>query len=602
MTLSLAVKRQLWAILGFAVAVLILMALLHSDYFELVLTQVLLWAVMSLAWNILSGYSGYFSFGHAAFWGLGAYTVVLGMVDFDLTPWLTIPFCAVVGATAGALIGYPTFRLRGHYFALAMLAYPLATLYVFSWLGYQEVTLPMKRESPWLYMQFDDPRIYVVLALGLLVLSLLISLKVENSRMGMALLAIKQNEPAAEAAGIDTWRWKMLALMLSGALAAVAGGLYAVVLLVVTPKTVFGMLVSAQALILALFGGVGSLWGPVIGAMVLVPLAEGLNAELGNVLPGIQGVVYGIAIIVIILRAPEGVYWRVLDRLAQRKPAPASARLIEAMPTVAAVPRERATTGGDLLVLRGIGLSFGGLRALDEIDLTVPEDGLYGIIGPNGAGKTTLFNVVNGFLAPDSGTISFAGAPLTGLRPSRVCRRGIGRTFQIVRAFPRMSVVENVIVGAFVGTRDDGIARRMALVALDRVGLSDQADTLAGGLTTREMRLMELARALVPQPRLMLLDETLAGLAHDDLDGILTAIRQLRADGTTILIIEHTMHAMVQLVDHFTVLDHGRLIAEGRPDDIVRDKAVIEAYLGKKWVERVANAADESAITSNLTL
>src|SRR5205823_9360741 len=148
-----------------------------------------------------------------------------------------------------------------------------------------------------------------------------ISLKVDNSRFDMSLLSIKQNEPAAEAAGIDTWRWKMLALMLSGALAALAGGLYGVVLLVITPETVFGMLVSAQALILTLFGGVGTLWGPVIGAMVLVPLAEGLNAELGDLLPGIQGVVYGVAIIAIILMAPEGVYWRVLDRLARRAPA-----------------------------------------------------------------------------------------------------------------------------------------------------------------------------------------------------------------------------------------------------------------------------------------
>src|SRR6185312_12045622 len=176
---------------------------------------------------------------------------------------------------------------------------------------------PMKREAPLLYMQFEDPRLYVLAALGLLVIALLISLKVENSRFGMSLLAIKQNEPAAEAAGINTWRWKMLALMLSGALAAVAGGLYAVILLVVTPETVFGMLVSAQALILALFGGVGSLWGPVIGAIVLVPLAEGLNAELGDVLPGIQGVVYGVAIIAIILLAPEGVYWRLRDRFAR---------------------------------------------------------------------------------------------------------------------------------------------------------------------------------------------------------------------------------------------------------------------------------------------
>ncbi len=586
-------NRQRWAILGFAIAILVLsFVLLRSAYYQLVLTQVLLWAVLSLAWNILCGYSGYFSFGHASFWGLGAYTVTLGLVYLGLPPWLTIPLCAPVGAAAGALIGYPTFRLRGHYFALAMLAYPLATLYVFQWLGYQELTLPMRRDAPLLYMQFDDPRLYVVLALALLVGAMLLTLGVENSRFGLSLLAIKQNEPAAEAAGIDTWRWKMLALMLSGGLAAMAGGLYAVVLLVVTPEGVFGMLVSAQALILALFGGVGSLWGPVIGAMVLVPLAEGLNAELGDVLPGIQGVVYGVAIIAIILLAPEGVYWRVLDHLARRKPAPARPSGVQApaVPSAASVtpPPPRSPVGGDLLVLRDVSLSFGGLQALDGIDLAVPEGGLYGIIGPNGAGKTTLFNVINGFLTPDRGSVGFAGEPITGLRPNRVCRRGVGRTFQVVRAFPRMTLLENVIVGAFVGARDDVEARRMALAALDRVGLLAQAETVAGGLTTRELRLMELARALVPHPRLMLLDETLAGLGHDDLDGILAVIRQLRDDGITIVIIEHTMQAMVQLVDHFTVLDHGRLIASGRPNDVVRDPSVIEAYLGRKWVDRVA--------------
>jgi ABC-type branched-subunit amino acid transport system ATPase component/ABC-type branched-subunit amino acid transport system permease subunit len=582
-------RRQIWAIAGFALAVLAVSLLVSSSYYQLVLTQVLLWAVLSLAWNILSGYSGYFSFGHAAFWGLGAYTVALGMIYFDLTPWVSIPLCAVVGTVAAALIGYPTFRLRGHYFALAMLAYPLAMLPVFQWLGYQEVALPMKRDAPLLYMQFADPRIYVGLALVLLVAAMLISRRVENSRFGMSLLAIKQNEPAAEAAGIDTWRWKMLAIMLSGALAAMAGGLYAVVLLVVTPETVFGMLVSAQPLILALFGGVGSLWGPVIGAVVLVPLAEGLNAELGDILPGIQGVVYGVAIIAIILYAPEGVYWRLKDKLASRRnralrPAPA-ARPASVISLAAVRP---AAPGSDLLVLRGIGISFGGLRALDGIDLRVGAGSLHGIIGPNGAGKTTLFNVINGFLAPDAGTISFAGSDLTGLRPNQVCRRGIGRTFQVVRAFPRMSVLENVVVGGFARAEDDGAAEAMAIAALDRVGLADRASDLASGLPTKHLRLMELARALVAHPTLLLLDETLAGLAHEDLADILEVIRQVQRDGVTVLIIEHTMQAMVQLVERFSVLDHGRLIAEGTPDAVVHDPGVIEAYLGKKWAGRVA--------------
>src|SRR4249920_2226560 len=177
--------RQRWAILAFAVAILVLSFLvLKSAYYQLVLTQVLLWAVLSLAWNLLSGYSGYFSFGHAVFWGLGAYTVALGMLYFDLTPWISIPLSGIVGAAAGAIIGYPTFRLRGHYFALAMLAYPLATLYVFQWLGYQELALPMKRENPVFYMQFSDPLAYTVIAVALLLLALLVSLGVERSRFG----------------------------------------------------------------------------------------------------------------------------------------------------------------------------------------------------------------------------------------------------------------------------------------------------------------------------------------------------------------------------------------------------------------------------------
>jgi ABC-type branched-subunit amino acid transport system permease subunit len=262
-----------------------------NSYYQLILTLVPVWAIFGLSWNLLSGYTGLISFGHAAFFGIGAYATALGQIYLDLPPWVLIPIAAMLGGIAGLLIGFPTFRLQGHYFALAMLAYPLAILYVFEWLGFQEITLPIKRESPIVYMQFSDPRIYTLLALAMLFATILLTLLVERSRFGMALLAIKQNEAAAEAAGINTLAWKLRAIALSGAIAGAIGGFYAVVLLVVTPQSVFGMLVSAQALTVAMFGGVGTVWGPVIGSAILIPLAETLNAEAGSRIPGIQGVI-----------------------------------------------------------------------------------------------------------------------------------------------------------------------------------------------------------------------------------------------------------------------------------------------------------------------
>jgi ABC-type branched-subunit amino acid transport system ATPase component/ABC-type branched-subunit amino acid transport system permease subunit len=568
---SIALMSLAWLTLAFAVT--------RSDV-GLILTLVPIWAVLGLAWNISSGYTGLVSFGHASFFGLGAYTVTIALVRFDITPWFGIPLAMAVGAVAGAVIGYPTFRLRGHYFALAMLAYPLALFYVFTWLGYQEVALPMQREAPGWYMQFSDFRVYVALALALMAAAMLISLAVERSRFGMSLLAIKQNEPAAEAAGIDTLAWKMKAIILSGALAAAAGGLYAVVLLVVTPDSVFGILTSAQALVVTLFGGVGTLWGPVIGAAILIPVAEFLQAKLGDVLPGIQGVVYGLAIITVILLAPEGIFWRLRDRLLRRGVAAAP---VATPPAAARAPAQRSTPAHAVLEVARLSKAFGGLRAVQDVSFAVEEGAILGIIGPNGAGKTTLFNLLNGFLRRDGGAVTFAGQELGGLKPNRICRLGIGRTFQVVRSFARMTVLENVIVGAYVAAADAPAALAAAREALAQVGLSARAGDVAGSLSNRDLRLMELARALAGRPRLLLMDEPLAGLSAAAVEDLLAVIKALSAGGLTIVIIEHTMGAMVRLAHRLVVLDHGAVLADGSPRDITANPAVVEAYLGKKW-------------------
>jgi ABC-type branched-subunit amino acid transport system ATPase component/ABC-type branched-subunit amino acid transport system permease subunit len=585
--------RHRWWIVGFGVAYAAAGLLVENSYYQLIMTVVLVWAVMGLAWNLLSGYSGLISFGHAAFFGLGAYFVVIAQIELALTPWISIPIAGLLGGVAGLIVGVPTFRLRGHYFALAMLAYPLALLYVFEWLGFQEATIPMRREAPAAFMQFADGRVYILIALALTLGVMALTRRIEQSRFGLSLLAIKQDEVAAEAAGISTLAWKLKTIALSGAIAGAIGGFYAVVQLVVTPNSVFGMLVSAQALTVAMFGGVGTVWGPVLGAVVLVPLGALLDARLAGVLPGIQGVVYGVAIIAVILLAPDGVFWRIRDHWQRRRDARATADAQAAASTPAPATAPAATPPGDfsvppaadphVLEVRHLSKSFGGLLAVSDVSIEVRRGEILGIIGPNGAGKTTLFNVLNGFSAPDGGAVLLNGENVVGKRPSEICRRGVGRTFQVVKPFRRMSIADNVIVGAYVRTRTDAEARLLASQAIALVGLTADAHLAAGNISNKQLRLMELARALASKPTVLLLDEIFAGLTSGEVQEVMSVIRRLAALGLTIVIIEHTMHAMVQLVDRFVVLDHGAVLATGAPEAVTKDRKVIEAYLGKKW-------------------
>jgi branched-chain amino acid transport system permease protein len=291
--------------------------------------------------------------------------------------------------------------------------------------------------------------------------------------------------------------------------------------------------------------------------------------------------VYGVAIIGIMLASPDGLFWTIRDRFFRpRVSAPLPAGL-------AAQASMAPAAGGSLLLkVEGLSRSFGGLRAVSGVSFEVYAGEILGIIGPNGAGKTTLFNLLNGVLAADEGTAVLGGESMLRRKVHRVCRMGVGRTFQVVRSFPRLPLLDNVIVGAYGAGLADADAIASAAHALERVGLAAFAGVAAGQLTNKQLRLMELARALAGVPRLLLLDETLAGLGREECEDVLDVLSRLRNEGTTVVIIEHTMHAMMRIADRFVVLDHGRVLASGLPARVVEDRSVIEAYLGKKWAAR----------------
>lgn len=575
------VSRQLATIGVLAVLYLAFAVSVSNAYYQTILSSIPIWACLAIAWNLFSGYTGLTSFGHSAFFGLGAFVITVLQIQFGVTPWIGLGIALALGAGAAVLIGIPTFRLRGHYFALAMLAYPMCLMYVFEWLGYTELSIPIQRDNPVAFMQFASPYTYTVLTTVAVVICLVISVFVERSRWGLMLQAIKQDEMAARAAGINPFGWKMAMLMISGALASFAGALYVSVLLVTTPREVFGVFVSASAIIFTMFGGVGSIWGPLIGVAVLVPLGETLHAELGHHFPGLNGMVYGLAIILVMRWMPEGVFWRIYDR--RRKDAPGEAAPVQ---RAAAVSAAQPQIVGASLEVKGLSRAFGPIVVARDFNFRIEAGSITGIVGPNGAGKTTLFNMINGYLMPDSGDILFDGQSLIGLPVHKRAELGFGRTFQVARVYSRLSVLDNVLAGAAAATRDMDEARSRALWACEIAELGGKLDAPASSVSAYDVRLIEIARALAARPRLLLLDETLAGLSTEEAFEVVRVVRKLNELGITIVIIEHTMAAMVDLVERMVVLDRGNVIADGKPRDVLKDKGVITAYLGPKWTER----------------
>lgn len=574
-------RRTLGAFAGpvLAYAALLIFLLFFKDpYWSRIVALIGFWTIVGTSWNIIGGYAGQPSFGHSAFVGIGSYVTVI-LLNAGVVPWIGAPCAVAAACVAALLIGYPTLRLRDVYFALATLVYPLILGLIVTYLGLQEVLVPTHSDAQFLYMSWTDPRWFAAL-FGLIALIVWIVLTlVERSRYRLLLEAIRQDEETARSAGINTPRVKLVCFVASAALAALAGAIYIQLIFVVTPN-VLSFDLSVQAILIALVGGIGRRAGGLIGAAILVPIANLTESWFGATSGGSQ-LAYGLALMVVVVVMPRGI----IDQLerAQRslRRAPAVERQTGgAPPDLRVIQGGKASNPGPLLEGRGLGKSYGGIVALHGIDIEVACGEFVGLVGPNGAGKSTLFDLLTGYQRPNAGRVFIAGADATRLPSYEIARRGVRRTFQSARPFGRLSVLENVLVGSAASASaapDQAASARDALAA---VGLLAWRDVAASSLTPSQLRLLEVARAIVSAPDLLLLDEPLAGLTPAETQSLLNVLRSLNEKGLSILIVDHNVGSVAQAVSRLVVIDRGVMIANDAPGRVMRDERVIRAYLG----------------------
>ena len=540
-------------------------------FYESFLYLVFHWVVLATSWNLLSGYSGYFSFGHAAFFGAGVYStaVLAGKAGWPFL-W-TLPVAAAVPALLGVALGAVVFRLpalRGELFALIT----LALMFVFATIV---LNTPLDG-GPGVYMSaVAVPKLapsvsgsFYLLALALAVGAVGIAYAVYHSRFGTGLFAIHDDEDVAEVMGVPTYRCKLIALAISCALAGLAGGLYSVFVSYVTVGETFSGWLALNVILMAALGGTRHWLGPAVGAAAVTAMTYYFTtsdyAVAGRAL-------VGVIFIAVILFMPNGL----LGRFSKRK---ALARLESSPPVASRI----GTTEEPILTVRNASKAFKGVQALAGVDLEVRRGEILGLVGPNGSGKSTLINVVSGHYPIDDGSVLFEGRELAGEAPHRIARRGIARTYQIPRPFDHLSVLENVSLPPMFGAATMGrrAAEAEAWRWLAFTGLAERALRLPGDLNLHQRKFLELARALASRPKLLFLDEVLSGLTPAEIDGAIRTIRAIREQGTTIVFVEHVMRAVMELTDRVVVLTNGRSIAQGAPRDVMRDPLVVDAYLG----------------------
>ena len=561
-------------------------------FYESILYLVLHWVLLATSWNILSGYSGYFSFGHGAFFGAGVYTTAVLAGKFDWPFLATLPAAAAVATMLGVALGAVVFRVRsvrGELFALLTLAvtFVLATIVLNTPIdggpGIYLSAVPVPHLAP------TQPGTFYLLALAGAVAALLIAYTVQYSRLGVGLFAIHDDEDAAEVMGVPTFRYKLAALAISCALAGLAGGVHALFIAYVTTGEVFSITVPLTVILMSVLGGTRHWAGPAVGATVITAL---LYAFTKGDLALAGKATTGAVLIAAILFMPQGIVPRLLQWRGTRRAAIASAtpRHVGATSPAPTPPSESSPappSQGDLLLrTRALAKSFVGVQALAGVDLEIRRGEILGLIGPNGSGKSTFINVVSGHFAASSGGIQFEGREIAHLAAHRIAHAGIARTYQIPRPFAHLSVRDNVAAAAMFGgaALPSSRARDEADHWLAFASLSDKADALPDALNLHQRKFLELARALASRPRLVLLDEVLCGLNPAEIDAAVALIRRIRDAGTTVVFVEHVMRAVLALSDRLVVLNQGQLLAEGPAAQVMQRPDVVAAYLGTAHV------------------